>query len=125
MNSITTAMAAANAGKANSLRNKYRMNAKLITDGLSEEGAGLSRIAILVAAIGGLLTVPASGLLGLDDDKRWRWSVSCISQRVLTARSRLRDGSRRTRRIHFSSFSLPTTSMCHACRMNAFKGSRA
>jgi glycine betaine/proline transport system permease protein len=69
------AMAAANAGIANSLRNKYRMNAKTITDGLSEDGAGLSRIAILVAAIGLLVTVPASGLLGLDDDKRWRWSA--------------------------------------------------
>ena len=69
------AMAAANAGIANSLRNKYRMNAKTITDGLSEDGAGLSRIAILMAAIGLLVTVPASGLLGLDDDKRWRWSA--------------------------------------------------
>ena len=69
------AMAAVNAGKANSLRNKHRLNAKVITDGLSDEGAGLSRIAILVAAIGGLLTIPASGLLGLDDDKRWRWSA--------------------------------------------------
>ena len=69
------AMAAANAGIANSLRNKYRLNAKTITDGLSEDGAGLSRIAILVAAIGLLVTVPASGLLGLDDDKRWRWSA--------------------------------------------------
>ena len=69
------AMAAANAGKANLLRNKYRMNAKIVTDGLSENGGGLGRIAIVVAAIGGLLTVPASGLLGLDDDKRWRWSA--------------------------------------------------
>ncbi len=69
------AMAAANAGKATSLRNKYRMNALVVTDGLSEDGGGLGRLAITMSIIGAALTVPASGLLGLDENRRWRWSV--------------------------------------------------
>ena len=69
------AMAASNSGKAASLRNKYRMNALVVTDGLSEDGGGLGRLAITMSIIGAALTVPASGLLGLDENRRWRWSV--------------------------------------------------
>jgi len=68
-------MAASNSGKAASLRNKYRMNALVVTDGLSEDGGGLGRLAITLSIIGAALTVPASGLLGLDENRRWRWSV--------------------------------------------------
>ncbi len=69
------AMAASNAAKAVSLRNKYRLTALVVTDGLSEDGGGLGSLAIGVAIIGAALTVPASGLLGLDENRRWRWSA--------------------------------------------------
>jgi hypothetical protein len=29
-----------------------------------------------VAAIGALLTIPSSGLVGLDENRRWRWSAA-------------------------------------------------
>jgi hypothetical protein len=68
-------MAASNAAIAVSLRNKYRMTALVVTDGLSEDGGGLGSLAIGLAVIGAALTVPASGLLGLDENRRWRWSA--------------------------------------------------
>jgi hypothetical protein len=70
------ALAATNTSKVTSLRNKFRRNAQTITDGYSDEGAGLSRLAIAVAAIGALLTIPSSGLAGLDENRRWRWSAA-------------------------------------------------
>jgi hypothetical protein len=70
------ALAATNTSKVTSLRNKFRRNAQKITDGYSDEGAGLSRLAIAVAAIGALLTIPSSGLAGLDENRRWRWSAA-------------------------------------------------
>ena len=70
------ALAATNTSKVTSLRNKFRRNAKTITDGYSDQGAGLSRLAIVVAAIGALLTIPSSGLVGLDENRRWRWSAA-------------------------------------------------
>jgi len=70
------ALAATNTSKVTSLRNKFRRQAKVITDGYTDEGAGLGRLAIVVAAIGAALTVPASGLLGLDEHRRWRWSAA-------------------------------------------------
>jgi len=70
------ALAATNTSKVTSLRNKFRRSAKTITDGFSDQGAGLSKLAIGVAAIGALLTLPASGLLGLDENRRWRWSAA-------------------------------------------------
>ena len=69
------AMAASNAAIAVSPRNKYRMTALEVTDGLSEDGGGLGSLAIGLAVIGAALTVPASGLLGLDENRRWRWSA--------------------------------------------------
>ncbi|MDP6480567.1 MAG: ABC transporter permease subunit [Acidimicrobiales bacterium] len=70
------ALAAANTSKVTSLRNKFRKNAKVTTDGYSDEGGGLSRLAIVVSVIGAALTVPASGLLGLDEERKWRWSAA-------------------------------------------------
>ncbi|MED5392825.1 MAG: hypothetical protein VYA26_00075, partial [Actinomycetota bacterium] len=70
------ALAATNTSKITSLRNKYRRQAKVITDGFTDQGVGLSKLAIGVAAIGALLTLPASGLLGLDENRRWRWSAA-------------------------------------------------
>ena len=70
------ALAATNTSKVTSLRNKFRRQAKVITDGYSDQGAGLSRLAIAVAAIGALLTIPSSGLAGLDENRRWRWSAA-------------------------------------------------
>ena len=70
------ALAATNTSKITSLRNKFRRNAKVITDGFTDQGVGLSKLAIGVAALGTLLTLPASGLLGLDENRRWRWSAA-------------------------------------------------
>ncbi len=70
------AVTATNTSKVTSLRNKFRRQAEVITDGYTDEGAGLGRLAIVVAAIGAALTVPASGLLGLDEHRRWRWSAA-------------------------------------------------
>ncbi len=70
------AIAAATTSKITSLRNKFRKSAKLTTDGFTDTGGGLSRLAIVVSVIGAALTVPASGLLGLDENRRWRWSAA-------------------------------------------------
>jgi len=70
------AVAATNTSKITSLRNKFRRSAKVITDGFTDQGVGLSKLAIGVAALGALLTLPASGLLGLDENRRWRWSAA-------------------------------------------------
>ena len=70
------AVAATNTSKITSLRNKFRRNAKVINDGFTDQGVGLSKLAIGVAALGALLTLPASGLLGLDENRRWRWSAA-------------------------------------------------
>jgi len=73
---VNPALAATNTSKVTSLRNKFRKNAKVTTDGYSDEGGGLSRLAIVVSVIGAALTVPASGLLGLDEQRKWRWSAA-------------------------------------------------
>ncbi|MBC8195760.1 MAG: ABC transporter permease subunit [Acidimicrobiia bacterium] len=73
---LNPALAATNTSKVTSLRNKFRKNAKVTTDGFSDDGGGLSKLAIVVSVIGAALTVPASGLLGLDEQRRWRWSAA-------------------------------------------------
>ena len=73
---VNPALAATNTSKLTSIRNKFRKSAKVTTDGFSEEGGGLSKLAIVVSVIGAALTVPASGLLGLDEQRRWRWSAA-------------------------------------------------
>ncbi|MBR12746.1 MAG: hypothetical protein CL442_06325, partial [Acidimicrobiaceae bacterium] len=49
---------------------------KVITDGYTDQGAGLGKLALVGSIIGAGLTVPASGLLGLDEQRRWRWSAA-------------------------------------------------
>tara|TARA_B100001971_G_scaffold84961_1_gene78538 strand:- start:1113 stop:3422 length:2310 start_codon:yes stop_codon:yes gene_type:complete len=73
---VNPALAATNTSKLTSLRNKFRKSAKVTTDGFSDDGGGLSKLAIVVSVIGAALTVPASGLLGLDEQRRWRWSAA-------------------------------------------------
>lgn len=73
---VNPALAATNTSKVSSLRNKFRTQAKVVTDGYSDQGGGLSKLAIVVAAIGAVLTIPASGLLGMDEGRRWRWSAA-------------------------------------------------
>ncbi len=70
------ALAATNTSKVTSLRNKFRRQAKVITDGYTDQGAGLGKLALVVSVLGAALTVPASGLLGLDEQRRWRWSAA-------------------------------------------------
>tara|TARA_B100000700_G_scaffold171980_1_gene189951 strand:- start:324 stop:3122 length:2799 start_codon:yes stop_codon:yes gene_type:complete len=72
---VNPALAATNTSKVTSLRNKFRRQAKVITDGYTDQGAGLGKLAIVVSVLGAVLTVPASGLLGLDENRRWRWSA--------------------------------------------------
>lgn len=70
------ALAATNTSKVTSLRNKFRRQAKVITDGYTDQGAGLGKLALAVSVLGAALTVPASGLIGLDEQRRWRWSAA-------------------------------------------------
>jgi len=55
--------------------NAARKSNLIILDGLTEEGGGLGRLAIPVGIIGALILLPASGVFGLDEHFRWRWSV--------------------------------------------------
>ena len=83
------AMAAANTVKAQSILNQYRLSVKIITDGLTDKGAGLGKISIVVATIGFLFVLPASGvwgmIVGFNEHRRWRWSAIVAGLGVGTA----------------------------------------
>lgn len=46
-----------------------------IIDGVSSDGARLGVWTILLALLAGAATIPASGLLGIDERKQWIWSA--------------------------------------------------
>ena len=48
---------------------------RIIRDGFSAEGPGLASAGIVVSLLGLLVSVPAAGFGGLDEHRRWRWSV--------------------------------------------------
>ena len=46
------------------------------TDGFSETGSRLGYLTLGMGGVAFLLTLPAAGLFGRDDRRRWRWSVA-------------------------------------------------
>lgn len=48
---------------------------RIIYDGFNTYGPGLAPVGIVIAGLGLFTIIPASGLLGLNDSRRWRWSV--------------------------------------------------
>lgn len=48
---------------------------RVIHDGFSSDGPGLAPVGVGIAFLGLLTSIPAAGLLGLGELRRWRWSV--------------------------------------------------
>ena len=46
------------------------------TDGFAEAGPGLGYLALGLGVVGLVFTLPAAGLFGNDERRRWRWSVA-------------------------------------------------
>ncbi len=67
---------AAEAGAAIATINASAKQDVTIYDGFNDDGPGLAPFTIFVSLVGLALSIPASGLLGLDEQKRWRWSVA-------------------------------------------------
>ena len=51
----------------------------LVTDGVGEESSGLGLLSLLLGAVALVTTLPAIGLLGMDEHLRWRWSTVTAS----------------------------------------------
>ncbi len=48
---------------------------RVVHDGYSADGPGLALVGVVISALGLLASIPAAGFLGLDEWRRWRWSV--------------------------------------------------
>ena len=70
-NFIAPAEAAAEIGRLNA---SARQDTTIL-DNYNDAGPDLGIPSILLAAVGLLVSLPAAGLAGLDEQKRWRWSV--------------------------------------------------
>lgn len=58
-----------------SLRAGLNVSGLVITDGVSDEGAGLGIWTLIAGLIGIATTLPAAGLFGRDEQRQWRWST--------------------------------------------------
>jgi len=68
-------LSAAEAGAEIGRLNASARQDETIYDNFNDDGPGLGIYAILLAAVGFLASLPAAGVFGLDEQKRWRWSV--------------------------------------------------
>ena len=68
-------LSAAEAGAEIGRLNASARQDETIYDNFNNDGPGLGIYAILLAAVGFLASLPAAGVFGLDEQKRWRWSV--------------------------------------------------
>ncbi|MBC8365026.1 MAG: ABC transporter permease subunit [Actinobacteria bacterium] len=55
--------------------NNARLSSKIILDGVTEDGAGLGRLALATGMIGMAFMLPAAGVFGHGDRWKWRWST--------------------------------------------------
>ena len=51
----------------------------IVTDGVSEESSRLGLIALIAGVLALVITLPAVGLFGMDEQLRWRWSTVTAS----------------------------------------------
>ncbi len=70
-NFIAPAEAAAEIGRLNASARQD----EAIFDNFNDQGPQLGLYAIALAAVGLAASLPAAGMMGLDEQKRWRWSV--------------------------------------------------
>ena len=68
-------LSAAEAGAEIGRLNASARQDETIYDNFNDDRPGLGIYAILLAAVGFLASLPAAGVFGLDEQKRWRWSV--------------------------------------------------
>jgi len=62
--------------KVSQIYNQARLSSKIVLDGIThEEGAGLGRLSLAVGILGTLFVIPAAGILGNEERKKWRWSA--------------------------------------------------
>lgn len=66
---------AAVASEIAALINRAQRLDKIVLDGFSGSGAGLGWPTLLIAAVGLLAALPAVGVFGDDERRKWRWSV--------------------------------------------------
>jgi len=57
------------------IHNNARLSSKIILDGVTEDGAGLGRLALVTGMIGAVFMLPAAGVFGHGDRWKWRWSA--------------------------------------------------
>ncbi len=57
------------------IHNTARLSSKIILDGVTEDGAGLGRLALVTGMIGAVFMLPAAGVFGHGDRWKWRWSA--------------------------------------------------
>ena len=51
----------------------------IVTDGVGQESTGLGLLVLIVGALALVTTIPAIGVLGMDERRRWRWSTVTAS----------------------------------------------
>ncbi len=54
----------------------------IATDGFAEEGPGLGRLALWLGVVGALFSLPAAGVFGGGERRRWMWSVAVSAMGV-------------------------------------------
>ena len=68
--------AAINAATIGSLVSAAQRQDPVRANGFEEGGSGLGYLALGLGALGLIFTLPAAGLFGSDERRRWRWSVA-------------------------------------------------
>ena len=70
--------AVANSSIISALTNEAKRTGVVVNDGFNDRGVGLGPLGLIAALIAVLLAIPAIGLLGRDEHKRWRWSAAVV-----------------------------------------------
>ena len=61
--------------KITALINEAERMQQITTDGFTDQGPGLGYLALLVVAVGAACALPAAGLFGHDERRKWIWST--------------------------------------------------
>ncbi len=72
---VEPSTAALNTLEVGKIYNDARLNSLIILDGWNKDGGGLGLLVLLGGIVGSLFVLPAAGVFGSEEHKRWRWSA--------------------------------------------------